>query len=128
MSIRIVLAAVLAAFVLALPPAAEAGPPKGPMWATVTADYSITGRSHSVITTRLPSIGGRPTGTFEIYFGGVDITRCAASATTSDGWAGVTGVAMGTRDESTVTVYTLSALTAQLVDLPFHLIVMCPKK
>jgi hypothetical protein len=111
----------------ALAPAAEAAAPKGPMWVTVTADYTITSRSHSEITTRLPSIGGRPKGTFEIFFAR-DITGCAATATTSDGWAGVTGVAMGTRDEATVTVYTLSALDGQLVDLPFHLIVMCPKK
>ena len=41
---------------------------------------------------------------------------------------GIDCVAMGTRDEATVTVYTLSALDGQLVDLPFHLIVMCPKK
>jgi hypothetical protein len=47
-----------------------------------------------------------------------DITSCAASVTTSDGFAGVVGIAMGTLDEATVTVYTVSAITGELVDLP----------
>src|SRR5215510_2402686 len=106
MSIRTALSFVLAIGLFVLPPAAEAGQIKGPMWITMRADNVARGTSHAGIGVYFDPIGGRPKGQYILYFPR-EVASCAASGTTSEGWAGVVGVAVGTPSADLVTVFTM---------------------
>jgi hypothetical protein len=125
MSTRTALALVLATGLFALPLAAEAGGKT--MFVTVRADGVVVSFFPKGAVTTVPIGIGRPKGTYDIGFKREDMAGCAATATTTDGWAGVTGVALGVPYANFVTVFTMDPASKQLVDLPFHLIVMCPK-
>ena len=97
------------------------------MFITVRADGSVVNFDppRSVIT--VPATGSfHSKGKYDVGFARA-VTNCAATATTTEGWVGVVGVAMGVPSEHWVTIYTMDPASKQLVDLPFHLIVVCPK-
>jgi hypothetical protein len=125
MLIRTALSLVLVTGLFALPLAAEAGGKA--MFVTVEADGSVVSFSPKGSVVTVPIGIGRPKGTYDIGFKREDMEGCAATATTADGWVGVVGVALGVPSANFVTIFTMDSASKQLVDLPFHLIVMCAK-
>jgi hypothetical protein len=124
---RTALALALVTGLLALPLAAGAGGLKGPVFLTVSANGQLLHFHPPGSVTTVPIGIGRPTGKYDIGFRREDLTGCAATATTADGWVGVVGVALGVPSPNFVTIFTMDSASKQLVDLPFHLILMCPK-
>jgi hypothetical protein len=124
MPIRTVLALVLATALFALPSGAEAGG-KGPMWLTMSGDGQLLTVSGPRVVQAVPP-SNRPKGTYEITFYR-DLTGCAATGTTNEGWVATVGVAVASPDPTEITVHVMNPLTGALVDLPFTAVVMCPK-
>lgn len=92
------------------------------MWLTMSAEGLLLSSSPRTVESVPPGFG-RPTGTYEIGFYR-DLTGCAVTGTTSGGWAATVGVAV---DGFDLTVFVLNPLTGDLMDLPFSVMVMCPK-
>lgn len=89
-----------------------------PGWAVIRADGSIA-RSRGVFTSLTRKLG---TGHYNIDFGS-STWSCAYTVTTTDGFAGQTGVQEGAFTYDVEVFTTNSAGTR--VDLPFHVAVIC---
>jgi hypothetical protein len=118
MLIRIAVVIVLTTTLYA--PAADAGGAKA-MWLTMNADGTLASASPKTVQAVPPF--GRPAGTYVITFYR-DLTGCAVTGTTSEGWVATVGVAV---DGFDLTVFVMNPLTGNLTDLPFSVMLMCPK-
>ena len=130
MSIRTALSFVLALGLFVVPPAAKAGGGKGPIFLTVDASGELISFSPARAVVVAPEVDlpglPRTKGKYVIGFDR-NVSDCAATATTGAGWVGVVGVAVGSPSAAFITVFVVDSASQQLVNLPFHLIVMCPK-
>jgi hypothetical protein len=121
MSFRAVaLALLLVSSPFAWPQEAAAGKAKSPFWAVLNANGTLERGNGAVSSYRYK------TGWYVIKFEFPDLGNCAWVATTSDGYAGGTGVQL--LGGSEIEVYTINTSTGALVDLPFHVMAACPKK
>lgn len=115
----------LAAVILVVPLAAEAGKPKGPFYALVNADGTSGSNSGGIFVNRA---FGYPTGVYAvtIVLAELSIESCVAVASPAEGAAGTIGVEY-TSNGNYFRVWTTTGGGAALTDLPFYIVVHCPK-
>ena len=109
------------AVLLLVPLAAQAGKPKSPFHALVNADG--TSASSSLFSQR--SIVGKPGVYLVDVIGRPDILGCVALASPAGGSVGTIGI--GTALDFYFVVTTTVGAGAALTDMPFYIVVHCPK-
>jgi hypothetical protein len=118
-----ILAGLLFSIFVLLPHGASAGKPKSPFWAKVAANATLVAGNGAQSAHRAIA---QPVGVYEVDFVREDLGDCAYVATTSDYWAGIVGTGFDSAIPYRVRVYTFASDGAPY-DMPFHLVVNCPK-
>lgn len=117
----------LAAITLLVPLAAEARNSKGPWFMLVNADNSKAHGSDEIFTGAF--VGARPVGFYRVGVSPKDqrpVDDCVAVASPAQGAVGTIGIDISD-DGMFFSIFTTVGGGAALADLPFYVIVHCPK-